>query len=240
MSMESLVLSRDPQLIRTLRQTLEKLAIEMEVCRGARSGHEILASEKFDAIVVDCDDLQGGLEVLESLRKTPSNKSSVTFAILNGVTTTQKAFELGANFVLQKPISPLNAMRCFAAALGLMERERRRYFRHPLVISAVLAFGKGQELRVTTTNLSEGGMAVRFSGKLPKAGISRVVFTLPGSERTMESKADLAWVDATGRAGLRFLEMSRSAREKLEQWLEGQMKKLEPPPNRNLQAELHA
>src|ERR1700758_5014061 len=102
MALESLLLSRDPEVIRVLRPTLEKLAIEVEVCRGARSGGEILSAEKFDAIIVDCDDLQGGLEVLEALRKGTSNKNSVTFAILNGSTTTQKAFQMGANFVLQK------------------------------------------------------------------------------------------------------------------------------------------
>ena len=54
---------------------------------------------------MDCDDLKGALSVLESLRKSASNKNSVTFAILNGSTTTQQAFQMGANFVLQKPIS---------------------------------------------------------------------------------------------------------------------------------------
>ena len=36
---------------------------------------------------------------------------------------------MGANFVLQKPISGLNASRCFHAALNFMLKERRRYFR---------------------------------------------------------------------------------------------------------------
>ena len=127
MQLESLLLSRDPEVIRVLRPTLEKLSIDLEVCRGAKSGAEIISSEKFDAIIIDCDDLQGGLEVLSAMRKESSNKSSVAFAILNRQTTTHKAFELGANFVLQKPLSGLNAMRCFSAAINFMLRERRRY-----------------------------------------------------------------------------------------------------------------
>ena len=131
MALESLLLSRDAQVIRVLRPTLEKLSIDVEVCRGVSSGTEILSNEKFDAVIVDCDDLQGGLDVLAGLRKGTSNRNSVMFAILNGTTTTHRAFELGANFVLQKPISVLNATRCFGAALGFMARERRRYFRQP-------------------------------------------------------------------------------------------------------------
>jgi DNA-binding response OmpR family regulator len=156
MPLESLLVSRDPQVIRVLRPALEKLAIEVEVCRGADSGSEILASEKFDAVIVDCDDLHGGLGVLETLRGTTSNRNSVTFAILNGHTTTREAFQMGANFVLQKPISPVNAARCFSAAIGLMSRERRRYFRQPVEMPVTLVFGEGQELKATATNLSEG------------------------------------------------------------------------------------
>src|SRR6266576_257534 len=140
MPLESLLLSRDPEVIRVLRPALEKLSIDVEVCSGVNSGQEILSTEKFDAVLVDCDDLKGAVGVLESLRKSASNKNSVTFAILNGGTSTQQAFQMGANFVLQKPISALNAKRCLGAAINFMIREQRRYFRHPVEIPATIAF----------------------------------------------------------------------------------------------------
>src|ERR1700730_10715043 len=166
MRLESLLLSRDPEVIRVLQRALEKLSIDVEVCRGIGSGQEILRTEKFDAVIVDCDDLKGGLDVLASLRKSASNKNSATFAILNGSTTTQQAFQMGANFALQKPISAMNARRCFSAAINFMIRERRRYFRHPVEMPATLACGGGQKAKVTVTNLSEGGMAIFFRGQL--------------------------------------------------------------------------
>jgi CheY-like chemotaxis protein len=227
MPLESLLVSRDPQVVSILRQTLDKFSIELEVCEGASSGKEILSSEKFDAIVVDCDDLQGGLDMLEGLRQGQTNKTSIKFAILNGVTTTQKAFELGANFVMQKPISALNSMRCFTAALGLMERERRRYFRLPIEMAVLMIFGEGQEFKVATTNLSEGGMAITFRGKLPQSRLSRIVFSLPGGEAVTECKAQVAWVDGGGRAGVRFLDMAPNPKQKLGTWLEEQMKRQE-------------
>ena len=49
MPLESLLLSRDPEVIRVFRPTLEKLSIAVEVGQGARSGSEILSSERFDA-----------------------------------------------------------------------------------------------------------------------------------------------------------------------------------------------
>ena len=222
MALESLLLSRDPQVIRVLRPTLEKLSIDVEVCRGGSSGAEILSSEKFDAVIVDCDDLQGGLEVLAGLRRGTSNKNSVVFAILNGVTTTHRAFELGANFVLQKPISALNATRCFSAALGFMARERRRYFRQPVDMAVTILLTSGQELKASSTDVSEGGMAVRISGRLPKGGIAKVTFTLPGTSTPVEPKAELAWADDKGRVGIRFLDVPQNSREQLSAWLAGQ------------------
>jgi DNA-binding response OmpR family regulator len=181
MQLESLLLSRDPEVIRVVQPALEKLSIDVEVCRGVNSGQEILRTERFDAIIIDCDDLKGALGVLEGLRKSVSNKNSATFAIVNGNTTTQQAFKMGANFVLQKPISALNAKRCFSAAVNFMMRERRRYFRHPVEMPATLSFGEGQKMKVTVTNLSEGGMAIFFRGPLPKGGVSTISFNLPGA-----------------------------------------------------------
>src|ERR1700685_2220162 len=151
MTLESLLLSRDAEVVRVLRPTLETLSIDVEICQDAKKASEILLSEKFDAVIVDCDDLKGGLEVLQGLRATPSNKNSVAFALLNGKkTTAQETFNMGVNFVLQKPISTLNASRCFNAALNFMVRERRRYFRHPVKMLVKVVLGE-KELRATST-----------------------------------------------------------------------------------------
>jgi len=225
MPLESLLLSRDPEVIRVLQPALEKLSIEVEVCRGVSSGQEILRTEKFDAVLVDCDDLKGALGVLESLRKSASNKNSVTFAILNGSTSTQQAFQMGANFVLQKPISALNAKRCLGAAINFMIREQRRYFRHPVEIPATVAFGEGEKLKATMTNISEGGMAIFFRGKLPKGAVSTANFKLPGVATPLEPKVQIAWMDDSGRAGLRFTDLSKDSREQLDRWLASQLEK---------------
>ena len=227
MPLESLLLSRDPEVIRVLQPALEKLSIDVEVCRGVSSGQEILRTEKFDAIIVDCDDLKGALGVMGTLRKTASNKNSVTFAILNGTTSTQQAFQMGANFVLQKPISALNATRCFSAAINFMIRERRRYFRHPVEMSATLSFGQGQKLKVTLTNISEGGMAIFFRGTVPKGGVSTVSFKLPGAATPLEPKVQIAWMDESGRAGLRFIDMPKESRQQLDLWLSEQAEKVD-------------
>jgi CheY-like chemotaxis protein len=223
MTLESLLLCQDAEVVRVLRPTLEKLSIEVEICGEAKQASEILISEKFDAVIVDCDDLLGGREVLECLRATPSNKNSVAFALLNGKeTTTQEAFSMGVNFVLQKPISMLNAGRCFHAALSFMERERRRYFRQPvkMLVRVVL---DDQEIKGTSTNISEGGMALVLHQALPKGATPRLQFTLPETKLSLDVETEVAWADIKGHVGLRFQNVPQSSQELLEKWLGEQM-----------------
>jgi len=221
--LESLLLSRDAEVFRVLRPTLEKLSIEVEICQEAKKASEILISDKFDAVIVDCDDLPGGVEVLEGLRATPCNQNSVTFAIVNGKkTTTQEAFGMGVNFVLHKPLTVLNANRCFNAALNFMLRERRRYFRQVAKMPVKIIFGE-REWQATSTNISEGGIALLIHQALPKNAMPRLQFTLPGSRLSMDVETEIAWADLKGSVGLRFLNLPASSQELLEKWLNDQL-----------------
>jgi CheY-like chemotaxis protein len=223
MTLDSLLLSQDPDLVRVIRPTLEKLSIDVEICHEARAAADILIAEKFDAVIVDCDDLKGGLGVLQGLRSTPSNKNSVTFAILNGKrTTTQDAFGMGANFVLQKPISALNASRCFHAALNFMIKERRRYFRQPVKMLVQIVLGD-KAFKATSTNISESGIALMLRDALPKGAVPRLQFTLPDTKLSLDVEAEVVWADVKGRAGFRFQNIEKSTQEKLESWLDARM-----------------
>jgi DNA-binding response OmpR family regulator len=223
MTLESLLLSQDPDLVRVIRPTLEKLAITVEVCHDARKGSDILISDKFDAVIVDCDDLSGGLALLQGLRNTPSNKNSVAFAVLNGKrTTTKEAFGMGANFVLQKPISSLNAGRCFHAALNFMLQERRRYFRQPVKMDVKVVL-EGKTLQATSTNISEGGIALMLREALPKGASPRLKFTLPQSTIQVDLEAEVAWADFKGLAGFRFQSVPEAIKAGLEQWLDDRL-----------------
>jgi CheY-like chemotaxis protein len=219
MNLDSLLISKDAALLGVLRPTLEKISVDIHVLTGAQLHSDLLKKRKFDAVIIDCDDLPNGVDLLRSLRQTQSNAKSVAFAVVNGKTTTHDAFQLGANFVLQKPLSPLHAARCFNAALNFMVRERCRYFRHPVEIPLRIVLPHNQELTATSTNLSEGGMAIRILGKLPKETKAQFRFTLPGINTSLELKGQVAWADGTGHAGIRFIDVPQSSQYQLEKWL---------------------
>jgi CheY-like chemotaxis protein len=236
MTLESLILTQDRELVSVIRPTLESLSIDVEVCQEARTGADMLVTDKFDAVIVDCDDLKGGLAVLQALRNTPSNRSSVAFAVLNGKrTTTQEAFGMGANFVMQKPITPVNAARCFHAALNFMLKERRRYFRQPVKMQVNVST-EGKTLSATSTNISEGGMALISKEPLPKGAALRLHFCLPHGNIRMEVEAEVAWADLKGLAGLRFHNVAKEIQQQLDSWLNARIEEEFPATTNRLSA----
>ena len=223
MNLDALLISQDTALFGVLRSALEKISVNVHVSPELRRSKDLLAKRKFDAVIIDCDDLQNGVDLLRTLRQTQSNAKSVAFAVVNGKTTTQEAFESGANFVLQKPLTPVHAARCFNAALNFMVRERRRYFRQPVDMPLRISLPPNQEVTATATNLSEGGMAIRILGKLPKEAQAQFRFTLPGANISLELKGQIAWADGTGHVGIRFIEVPQSSQYQLEKWLTDRM-----------------
>jgi len=141
---------------------------------------------------------------------------------------------MGANFVLQKPISSLNASRCFHAALNFMLKERRRYFRHPVKMDVNVVL-EDKAIHATSTNISEGGIALILREALPKGATPHLKFSLPDSTLRFEVEAEIAWADFKGLAGFRFQNVPQSTRSELEQWLDDRMEE-EFPGSKDLLA----
>ena len=70
---------------------------------------------------------------------------------------------MGANFVLDKPISLDRATRSVRAAQGLIMRERRRYHRHLVKATGAILVDQGAELPLNITNISHGGISIECS-----------------------------------------------------------------------------
>ena len=215
MSLKSLVVCSDEKIVRVLRRVLSDLEIAIQHCDSVDKAVRCITRLRFEAVIVDCTDPEPAGEVLRSVRSAPVNKRAVAVAIVDGQTGLRRAFEMGAHFVLYKPISMERAKASFRAARSLMKRERRRNVR--LTIAVPVIFGKGQ--RAMTTDLSEGGMAVRLARRnLPQEAL-RLNFTVPGSETAISADAEVAWENAMGQTGLRFVNLSAETRQQLKAWL---------------------
>jgi c-di-GMP-binding flagellar brake protein YcgR len=219
MILKSLVLSADEQIVRVLRRVLGDLEIAMELCGDAESALRRLTRDRFEAIIVDCAG-SGSSDVLRSARNAQCNKRAIAVAVVDTAIGLRSVFDLGAHFVLYKPVSVERAKSSFRAARALMKRERRRNSRIPVQIPVALRSRESDNnLRITTTDLSEGGMAVSIPKRSRPAGKWQVGFTLPGSETSFDLIAEFAWEGSSAQAGLRFVDVSPNDAKRLQEWI---------------------
>ena len=79
-------------------------------------------AQHFDAIVVDCDNEQNAALLFKSARNSSSNQTSLSVAVVEGQAGVAKAFRLGANLVLTKPIHIEQSKATLRVARGLLRK----------------------------------------------------------------------------------------------------------------------
>jgi DNA-binding response OmpR family regulator len=220
MSLKSLVLCSDEKIVRVLRRVLSDLEISMEHCTDPDGAIHKLTRRRFEAIIIDCTDLKVATSVLKSARSAPCNKRAIAVAIMDGHNGLRSAFDMGAHFVLYKPVSTERARASFRAARALMKRERRRNARVAVQLPVTLHNPTtGFQQSVPTTDLSEGGMAVQLGKRQKDSGPWQAQFTLPGSDKVIEVTGEAAWHNPDGQVGIRFLNLQLDVDHQLRQWL---------------------
>src|ERR1700685_2824040 len=201
MILKSLVLCADEKIVRVLRRVLGDLEIAMELCGDAESALRRLTRDRFEAIMVDCAGT-GSSDVLRSARNAQCNKRAIAVAVVDTAIGLRSVFDLGAHFVLYKPVSGERAKSSFRAARALMKRERRRNIRIPVQIPvAIRSLESDNYLKIATTDLSEGGMAVTIPKRGRPSGLWQAAFALPGRESSFALTAEFAWEGNWAQAG---------------------------------------
>ena len=231
MKLQSLVLSNDEKILRVLRRVLSDLDIDVEHVTDAEAAIRRLTRERFEAVIVDCHREETAAHVLRSARSAVCNKRAVAVAIIEQKQALRGAFDLGAHFVLYKPISMERAKASFRAARALMKCERRHNARIPVEIPVMLLFPDGKQQAVTS-DFSEGGAAVVLKRQAKATGPLRIQFTLPGIGHQIECAAEVAWQNAGRQTGLRFTDISAESRQYVKQWMAQQLPdfEAEDPP----------
>jgi DNA-binding response OmpR family regulator len=208
MNLRALVLCSDEKILRVLRRVLGDLEIDAENCANPDTATRRLTRQRFEAVIVDCEDEEAAITVLKTVRKAPCNQHAVAVAIIDANKAVKGAFAMGAHFVLYKPLAAERAKSSFRAVRAMMKCERRRNARVPIELAVALEFSGGEGRQKTTTiDLSEGGMATRFTRKSRKKEQLRVSFALPDNDTPIECNAEMAWEDDAARAGIRFVDM---------------------------------
>jgi CheY-like chemotaxis protein len=218
MILDCLVVVRDPTLLRVLTGSLGQAGIAAKVCASAEDAIARLRDVKFDSVMVDCVELEEGAEVLRSVRRSPPNRKSIVFAIVDEECSPQERAATGANFVLERPIHPDLLNRSLRAARSLMVQEHRRYFRYKVDIAVSLILGNN-ERRVTATNISSGGMAIECDKPIELGWTGTIEFSIKEIGLHMQVKGEAVWLSADRQAGIRFTKVPLRLQKPFEEWL---------------------
>ena len=222
----ALVISTDSAVIQQFSRALQEFSISPDVCRELAIAQHLLNHRKFEAVIVDLQVGQQAASILDEVRLSPSNGTSVTFLIgqTGGCDSRLRA---KSHFVFERPVSPSSIRRTLKPACGLILRERRRYFRCPIEVPVVISSSGVPPLQCRSINLSEGGMALRTSVPLRPGDDLSVEFTLPGYPNAFVAEATVSWWK-TGHLGLRFVAFPRGQKPDLQTWLAEELEKMLP------------
>ncbi|HXY23457.1 MAG TPA: PilZ domain-containing protein [Candidatus Acidoferrum sp.] len=226
--LEFVLVSGDYALMTAVSKGVKKMGAKFMLVPTAHDARECLNRRKIDGVFVDMD-VPGALGLIESTRKGSSNNKAVIFACGGRARESTQILAVGANFLLRKPVTEENVQMHITISKDLLERERRRYFRHAVNLNVTLHDGITEQ-QARMTNLSGGGMAVRTAKPLKQGTALDLAFE-PSLGVRVTGKGQVAWVNADGQAGIVLQTLRGKGKELLETWLAAreQLATKEPP-----------
>lgn len=217
LELEFVLLSNDYATMTAVAGGVKKYGAKFSLVPSAEVARDYVSRRKVDGIFVDTA-VSGALELIEGVRKGTSNCKAVIFACILSINESTATLNAGANFLLRKPLSTDSVALHITISKELLERERRRYFRHAVNIPVTLNDG-GVEQHLRMTDVSENGMAIRTVKPLKKSSMVEFKFELSFGLH-ISGKGLVAWTNTEGAAGISLQTFRGKGREHLEAWIE--------------------
>lgn len=218
MTLSSMVVSRDWQEVSVLECILGSLHMDVEVEGEPQKAMARLNRSKVDALIVDCD-LNGTGQFLRELQQQTLAVNTVPLVIMSAPRGKRDMAATGAIFAFDKPISVEQAVRTLSAARNMILDGRLRYHRVGVEIPVSLSANSHKRVAAQLINVSQGGLQVHVDEKLDMARALQVSFVLPRTHKTLQANAEVAWRDARGNVGIRFVNISPAMHHTLRLWL---------------------
>jgi DNA-binding response OmpR family regulator len=228
MIFHALLVLTDDSTAERLRQILAEFQVESEYCSESHVATQKLAERRYDAVIVDLEDQSAAASILEEVRQSQISKNAVTISLLDDKSLIRRAFGMGANFILYKPVAEEPARASLRAAIALLKRERRRTFRVPVQLPVTLSWHGAPEVEGIMLDLSENGMDVLSAQPLQQSQALHVHFSLPDLSQ-IGATGQVAWANSNGQAGVEFVDFPDGQREIVQDWLSANAPDGPPP-----------
>ncbi len=211
------VLCRDHASLETLNATLCELGIRMVNCPSRQEALELVLAGRCSTLIVDFD-LPGAEEVIRMAALLPPVQKPALLAVASRAWPgTGEAFHSGASRILYRPLNSQQVKDAFRSRRAT-KKTRRKAARYQMKALVYLECDR-RSLPAISIDISETGMAVQAVETVPI--ISDLAFrcVLPGTNFSLEGRAEVIWASDHGRAGMFFSQLSPATMKHLKHWL---------------------
>jgi hypothetical protein len=224
--LDGLLFSSDAQVLGIMNHVLDTFAIKTEVCGELDSALDAVNHRRLDTVIVDWNGVYDPNRIVCAARKSSPNSNSTIVAMVD---QGSEAYALlaGANFMIHKPIDSDHAGRCMRAAYGTMLQNRRRAARVPVDLPVVVRVIGDENFEARISDISIGGLGLQCKHSMQLDQKVTALFSLPGAKGLIYLSGAVVNADESGRAGIRFAYIPEEDLALLQQWLAGELIKLE-------------
>jgi hypothetical protein len=220
--LKALIISPNQKTDAVFVEAFRDLKVVAQVCADQASASSHFSESKFEAVVVDLDNILEPIPFVQNVRKGRTNRNVVVLAVATNDSAKKRASEHNASFVVERPLVEEHLRTVLRAAYGLMLQDRRRYFRLVTELVVSIRTNAGAEFQCKTINVSSEGMALRTPRSMPEGDVVRVVFAISHPGPLMIAEGTVIWDDKHGKAGLHLRFASSKDKDRISEWLDGE------------------
>ena len=210
MPLKFLVVSHDPQVIRTIQSTLEESGSEVVAYADSMEAAACVWDRAFDGFFLDAEmPHPDGFELASCVRASSPNAKApiVIFSEVADGEAMRRSFRAGATFFLKK-FRLQEQIKClYNATRGVSLEERRRQERWTLQAKVEGRLGD-RRLDWSALNISETGMLLEPSRGLEVGQEIDLAFHLPGLPQPLKLRAKVVRKEPSDRIAVEFVNMA--------------------------------
>jgi len=122
MGYQALLYCTDEKLARVVSQLFSELEFAVTPVNEPFAAVKSLMAQHYDAVVIDCENEQGASLLMKGARNSSFNHGSLAIGLVEGQAGIAKAYRMGANLVLTRPINIEQAKGTLRVARGLLRK----------------------------------------------------------------------------------------------------------------------
>jgi c-di-GMP-binding flagellar brake protein YcgR len=219
MNLQALLVSKDDSAADVLCRVFAGFGIAVERFSDPDVAQARLTEQRFEGLVVDFDEPDVATRLLQAASPASLGNTLLTVALLDDSSVVRNVIHTGAKFILYKPVSLETATTTLQAATALLKRERRATVRVSVQAPVQLSVAGEEPMEGILLDLSQDGMDVLAAQALQPAALVGLRFSVPDGSLEVDAHGEVAWANANGQCGVRFLDLPPDVADRLRAWL---------------------